>query len=74
MKKYLEILAMILKIACFALVGLALGYIVGDEIEQRKLRADLRAICAEQFVERMGEPESELAELVVKYQCRNAIP
>ncbi len=74
MKRYLEILAMILKVACFALVGAALGYIIGDEIEQRKLRSDLRSLCQEEFISRMGEPQDELAELIIKYQCRNAIP
>jgi hypothetical protein len=74
MKKYFLALALALKIAAYALVGIALGYIIGDEIEQRKLRADLRSLCAEEFVARMGEPENEMAELIVAYQCRNAIP
>lgn len=72
--KYLSYLALVIKYLAFLAFAAVIGYIAGDELEQRKLRADLRAVCAEQFVERMGEPENELAELIVKYQCRNAIP
>lgn len=72
--KYLSYLALVIKYLAFLIFAAVVGYIAGDELEQRKLRADLRAVCAEQFVERMGEPENELAELIVKYQCRNAIP
>lgn len=72
--KYLSYLALVIKYLAFLAFAAVVGYIAGDELEQRKLRADLRAVCAEQFVERMGEPENELAELIVKYQCRNAIP
>lgn len=74
MKKYFLALALALKVAAYVIIGSAIGYLVGDEIEQRKLRADLRSLCAEEFVARMGEPENEMAELIVKYQCRNAIP
>ena len=72
--KYLSYLALVIKYLAFLIFAAVVGYIAGDELEQRKLRADLRAVCTEQFVERMGEPENELAELIVKYQCRNAIP
>ena len=72
--KYLTVASLVIKCIAYLAVGLALGYILGDEINQRKLRADLRQVCAEQFVEKMGKPENELAELIVQYQCRNAIP
>ena len=72
--KYLKYLSLAIKSLALPILAAAASYVLGDEIQQRKLRADLRSVCAEQFIERMGEPENELAELIVKYQCRNAIP
>lgn len=74
MSKFFHFLGSALLAVFFALTGVIFGYIAMDEIQQRSLRSALREACAEQMAARMGQPSNEMEELVVKYQCRNAIP
>lgn len=74
LQKILSALAVLVKLACYLMVGLSLGYIVGDEINQRKLRAELRELCYEQALDRHGGDLDKLSSLVAQYQCRNAVP
>lgn len=72
--KYLRHLALVMKSAAYLAIALAIGYVLGDEINQRKLRADLRAVCYEQSMGRFNGEVDELTDLVIQFQCRNAVP
>lgn len=72
--KYLKYVSLAIKSVALIVLAAALGYVLGDEIEQRKLRAELRAVCFEQTAAQFGGEVDELGELVINYQCRNAIP
>lgn len=72
--RFLELGLEVLKGFVYCLVGMCLGYIIGDEIQQRHLRAELRNACYEESVRRLGQDPDKLQNLVIEYQCRNAIP
>ena len=67
-------LALVIKAICYLAIAGLVGCILGDEFQQRKLRADLRSLCYEQMLERMGGEANELQDAVIQYQCRNSIP
>ncbi len=59
---------------CAGLIGLALGVILGDELNQRLDRARLRSSCYEFNLAQAGGVLSPGDELRVEVSCRQAVP
>lgn len=70
----LDIALKVLQFVCYLAVAGMVGYVIGDEIHQRMTRQKLREVCYNQALERAGGKVDELGDLVITFQCRNAIP
>jgi hypothetical protein len=65
---------MVLKSIAYLAIALVAGFIMGDEFQERKLRAELRALCYEESLSRVGGDADELTSMIIKFQCRNTVP
>jgi len=62
------------RFAAFAILAIAFGIILGDEVSERLLKQKLRQACYEQMTGNIPAEMLDSVSIVVEYKCRNAIP
>jgi hypothetical protein len=62
------------KLLCYVGIAAAMGYLLGDEIQNRMQRTSLRHFCYVQQADELPDSPNELEDAVIQYRCRNAIP
>lgn len=62
------------RLAAFAILAIAFGVILGDEVSERLLKQKLRQACYEQMAGGIPQEMLDAAAIVIEYKCRNAIP
>ena len=62
------------KFLYYTVLGGAIGYLIGDEIQNRMQRAHLRQLCYIQQADELPDSPNEMQDAVIQYRCRNAIP
>jgi hypothetical protein len=59
---------------CAGILGLALGFLLADEVSQRMVRAELRDACKSQYNAQIPPELQEGLANMVEFKCRSAIP
>jgi hypothetical protein len=63
-----------LKSLSFAIIALVIGAIAADELANRMERKEMRSSCYENSSASLSEKPNPMQDIMIRFQCRNAIP
>ncbi len=58
----------------FAIIALVIGAIAADELMNRLERQEMRSSCYENSSASLAEKPNPMQDIMIRFQCRNAIP